>query len=302
MEEAKTTKVSKELKLPGYVVDQDLLRRVDELEVEAICATEEDKTGVPPRYVLSRRRDVLEFKSMAVLIADLNREPRDVRSLAIRRTLRRRAGIDVVFSNDGAIRISGFSNSSDFQFNVARLSELLLTSAEERAWAIRTIVFLPPKHRVLLATLLVLLSFFLLTSVGYYLYAIKIGVNIDPSLIPRGNEHLQKVADALKSTDINQKLNALLLAQLGGFQNVRDVLANTRRNIIVELSGILTLTALLFARKILGRLYPAAFFLFGHNQKIYSSLQTKRQVWGVAVLVGFIVNVAAGLAVALLLR
>lgn len=302
MPDLRTAKVSKTISLPGYIVDEDLLKRVDKLESEIIAGSDAGEQVAISRYLITRKRDVVEFKSSDRLLADLNESPVDIRSVSVRRTLHRESGIDVVFSNDGEIRVSGFSDNSDFQFNVERLHELLLSSSEEQSWVVRALVGLRPRYRLLLSTLLLLLSFLLLFSVFYYAYATRVGVDIDPGLIPRGNEYLQKAADALKSNDVNTKLNALLLAQLSGFENVSDVLARTRRSIIIYLAGIFVIATLLLVRKLLERLYPRAFFLFGQNRRSYSSLQSKRQIWGVAIVIGFLVNVAAGLAIAIMMR
>lgn len=302
MEEAKTSKIYKELNISGYIVDEDLLKRVDEVCAVAIAGSEgDDKPGVP-RYMVLRGRDEMVLKSLDGLVKELDRSPKNVRTVTLRRTLQRKAGIDVVLSDEGEIRISGFSRSPDFGYNVERLHELLLTSREEHSWVVRAIVDLSFVYRGLIYILLGILSVVLLVSVGYYFYATRIGVNIDPSLIPKGNEHLQKVADALKSTDLLQKLDALLLADLAGFQNVRDVLATIRREIVLLLSGVVVIAALLFARRLLKRLYPQCFFLFGQNRKVFASLQTKRQIWGVAIVIGFVVNVVAGILVAVAMR
>jgi hypothetical protein len=50
MEEEKTSKIRRELDIPGYIIDEDLLKRVDEICTVAISGSEgEDKPGTP-RY------------------------------------------------------------------------------------------------------------------------------------------------------------------------------------------------------------------------------------------------------------
>ncbi|MGA8501491.1 MAG: hypothetical protein WB683_08095 [Candidatus Sulfotelmatobacter sp.] len=68
------------------------------------------------------------------------------------------------------------------------------------------------------------------------------------------------------------------------------------------LAAITVALVLLVSRKIGERLYPRSFYLFGRNHRVYSSLQSKRQLWGIAIAVGFLVNVAAGVAVAVMMR
>src|SRR6266550_4442778 len=116
MEEAKTSKIYKELNVPGYIVDEDLLRHADEISAVAISGSEgEDKPGTP-KYLVLRGRDQVEFQSLDALVRELDRAPGEIRTVTLRRMLQRRAGIDVVLSDRGEIRISGFSRSPDFRY------------------------------------------------------------------------------------------------------------------------------------------------------------------------------------------
>ncbi len=83
---------------------------------------------------------------------------------------------------------------------------------------------------------------------------------------------------------------------------MRDVLLYLRTGIFCILGGIAVCLVLAGGRKLGERLYPQSFYLFGRNQKVYSSLQSKRQVWGIAIVAGFLVNIAAGFTVALLVK
>ena len=64
----------------------------------------------------------------------------------------------------------------------------------------------------------------ILNLIGYSFYANNVGVDIDPNIIPKGNEYYIQVENALKSDDISEKINILLLAQLKSFTNVQDIL------------------------------------------------------------------------------
>jgi hypothetical protein len=72
---------------------------------------------------------------------------------------------------------------------------------------------------------------------------------------------------------------------------------------ILALAAIIALALILLGgRKVGERLYPQSFYLFGRNLNVYASLRGKRQMWGVAIVIGFIVNVVAGVTVALVLK
>jgi hypothetical protein len=307
IESSPTTKISREMEVPGYLLDEQILRQVDKVAREAVGESEAADPNnaddlAKSHYVLSTvAKESIPFDSLDRLLEGLERTVDGIRSVSLRYTRRRQAGIDIVFSAEGEIRLSGFSPDADFQFNVNQLHEILLTTREDYSWAIKSLVFQRNTKRVC-SVLLVVLSVCLLATIGYYFEATRIGVNIDPSLLPRGNEYLQNIARAIKSNDTNEKLNALLLANLTGFTNVSDVLTSLRVAIRTLVAGIACVLVLLGARKVGRGLYPRSFFLFGRNRKIYTALHGKRQMWGIAVIVGFIVNVAAGIAVVILTR
>lgn len=299
--EDKASRLSREIELSAYIVDEQVL---SEVEAIAAAAVGEPEGGAEVRrhYVVSTiKRETISFASLQELNGYLDHHPEAVRSLSLNYSLKRESGLDVVFSTDGNIRISGFSSRPDFSFNVNQLYEFLLTTREDLPWAVRILVFKPHIKKTV-ALLLPPLSILLLALISYYLHALRVGVNIDPALIPKGNEYYQKVAGALKSNDTNEKLNALLLVQLVGFDNVSNVLISVRSLIFWTIVAIAFLVVLAFGRKVGKHLYPSSFYMFGRNQKAYVSLQGSRQIWGVAIVVGFVVNIAAGFAVALLVR
>jgi hypothetical protein len=147
------------------------------------------------------------------------------------------------------------------------------------------------------------LSVWLLVSMGTYIYAQRVGVNVDdPTVIPVGNEYLRRAALALKSHDVNVKLDALLSAQLAGFTNVRDYLASDYRQIVRALIGIAVCVIVLLGFKQMIKLYPKSLFLFGGETRKLEHLQNQRQIWGICIVLAFIANVLAGLVVAVLTK
>ncbi len=191
MEEARAIKVSREIKVAGYVVDEQVLYQVDSIASGAVSESDDD-VEVKRQYLLSTTaRESIPAASFDELIRQLSRAPERVRSLALRYTRRRQSGLDVVFSVEGEIRLSGFSSRPDFQFNVDQLHEALLAAREDYSWPVRALV-LGPGVKKWLNLLLPTLSTFLLLFIGYYLHAVRVGVNVDPALLPRGERVLPK--------------------------------------------------------------------------------------------------------------
>jgi hypothetical protein len=301
MEERRSTRVSREINVSAYVVDEQALRLIDEIASRAVADPDSDRPIMTRYSIATKGRETIDHESLDDLVKHLSRAPDNIRSLTLNYTRLRKSGIEVVFSTEGDIRVSGFSNSEDFEFNVNQLQEVLLTLREDYSWPVKMLVF-KPGIRNTVNFFLPLLSVLLLANAVFYVHATRVGVNIDPTLIPRGNEYFRKIADALKSNDSNQKLNALLLSQLTGFTNVSDFLIGLRVGIFALAGMTVVALILMGSRKVGERLYPRSFYVFGRNANVYASLQGKRQMWGVAIVIGFVVNVVAGVTVALMLK
>ena len=143
MEERRATRVSKGIKAAGYVVDEQSLRQIDEIASSAVSDPDGDKPIKTHYSITTTGRETNDLKSLDELVKHLNRIPDKVRSLTLRYTRLRRSGIEVVFSTEGEIRVSGFSNSEDFQFNVSQLQEALLSLREDCGWPVKMLVFKP---------------------------------------------------------------------------------------------------------------------------------------------------------------
>jgi len=293
---SRTSTVSETLNLPGYLLDPDLLRQIDGVASETASTARGVQTE--SSYSLKAEgRDQLNFKSLDSLLKHLDGDPKNIRSIQVGHATPQQAAVQVEFRSQGDVRLFAFGGAADFRFNVGRLREAIAGAEQEYSWIVKRLAF-QKRTKALATVLVVLLSGALLMALAYYANARTVGVNIDPSLIPRGNEPFKRVADALKSNDTNEKLNALLVAQLRGFANVRDVLAVVKAIIFSLLVALAVAILVLAASRVLEGLYPKAFFLFGHNVREFQRLQTRRQVWAVAVVIGFLVNVAAGIVVA----
>ncbi|MGA8501490.1 MAG: hypothetical protein WB683_08090 [Candidatus Sulfotelmatobacter sp.] len=141
MEEREPARVSREIRLDGYIFDEATLRDIDEIAAKCVTPSGANE-AIASRYSITNDdRELLPFDSIELLIDHLNRAPDKVRRLALRHTFQRQAGIDVVFSKEAEIRISGFSGGPDFQFNVEQINEAILSLREDYSWAVKVLVF-----------------------------------------------------------------------------------------------------------------------------------------------------------------
>jgi hypothetical protein len=295
---ARTTSISEDLDLFSFVLDKDAIERIERLAFSAVAGQDDDLISEYAVRTVSNKN--IEFDSFSSLLDYLQTEPRNVASVSLEHTKEEASGVRIVFGSSGDIELSGFSNTASFDFELDHLRQAILQSKQEYNWFVRS--FLWEQWPLVFVFLLAMASLVLLFSVGYYSYARAVGINIDPTLIPSDNRFAERIADAVRSNDINKKLDVLLMAQLKDFTNVRDVLGEVGTAISIELFCIAVLIVAMVARKLLARLYPRSFFVFGNNEKVYRDLQTKRQVWGIAVGVAFVVNVIAGVVVAFMMK
>jgi hypothetical protein len=296
---ARTIEISKDFDFFCFLLGEELLSQIDELSRTIISHDNPEIIESSYSIRMLEHQDI-GFDSFSDLLKTVKSEPQLIHSIEITHTIKEKSGIRVLFGQKGLVSLSGFSNLPSFDFEVERLRELITRSREDYNWFIRLLA--SARFLFLTFSTLIVVSVLLFGSIGYYFYATRVGINIDPALIPNGNQYFAQVADALKSNDTNKKLDILLRAQLRYFTNVKDVLIETRHNIFIELFIIFFLIVLVIVRKIIVRLYPRSFFLFGHNEKVFQVLQTKRQVWGIAIGVAFVVNLAAGLLVAIMTK
>jgi len=296
-----TTKISKTFDIPGYVIDSNILNRVHAIAQRTVAGTDDvEPAHLQSAYwVTTGDEDMLKFGTIDAIIAYLDSEPVETRSISLQYVTPGQAGISLVFQTKGKIELSAYGNALDFQFNIDQLSREIQRCDQEYSWLVRTFVFRPFTRRML-GSLLGWLSLFLLFNVGYYLYASRMGVNVDPSIIPSGNTYFQEVEETIRSEDIARKLDTLLIAQLRGFTNVQDILLRQERLIFFSLVAVAITIALVAVFRAVVRLYPLSFFAFASQEKVLADLHRKREIWGVAIIISFIVNLVAGLIVALL--
>jgi hypothetical protein len=244
-----------------------------------------------------------EFATLDSLLTYTQQEQRRVRSLSIEHAQEEVAGARVDFNANGKVGVVAFGAAADFEFKLDRLGLEIVQLDHDHSWWTRRLIFRGLASR-LLRVLVTLVSLFLLCLMAYFFYARSEGVNIEPSvvaLIPQGMSYYAEVAAAVQSTDNTRKLNALLLGQLHGFTNVDLVLRQTQRLIVLSTIVLIIGSALLLLHRKFEALFPRAFFALGRHIATYSKLEKDRDFWVVAVSVGFMINLVAGIVLAIAL-
>ena len=296
---AQWSSISQEVSIPGYILDDVALKQTDlsvrqvisgnegEVRCEAIARVADDST---------RHR----FPSVDELIVFLNNSNAASKQIEIAYTSTHGTRLDVVFGSDGEVTLEGSSSLPDFRIQIEGVARELAAIDHEIPYLVNVFVISKWPRRVLVQ-IVALLSALLLLNIGYYFYAISVGVDIDPKYIPEGNKYYQDVDSALKSTDVNDKVDTLLRGHLVSFSNVSSVLSRLRGYLIQCIIGLGISVLMLFAIRYLIRLYPLAFFAIGRQQKVLEKLRRRRDLFVMGIIVAFVVNVVAGVVVTLLL-
>lgn len=296
-----TVEVQRTFHMPGYVLDAGILRRIDTVCKESIAKTEETSDD-KLKFECWEKTDegqVARFDKIDSLIEHLDTGAFNPDRITLQYTLPDRAGIHLTFQQKGHAELVAYSKSLDFRFYVEELDREIRRSDQEYTWAVKALIFRPYASRAV-KSLLLPLSIVLLASTAYYIYARQVGVNINPSVIPRGNAYYKQVEEAIRSPDLSTKIDVLLAGQLQGFINVDDVLRRQESLIVLCLIAIGLAGSFLLIRRWVVRLYPLSFFAFDTQKPRLAKLQRKREILGVAVILGFIVNLVAGLLIAFL--
>lgn len=294
------TKVSKTISMPGYVINKGILLKVDEI---AINTVKTDSDSDPEVFYTLRDEDHCEIQITNLSDIDQLREntEKKISSVTLKYEVVKQAGLTISFQDDGDVEVSGYSQAVDFDYRIDQIIRELKICKQDYNW-LESNFAVSGKLKRLLLKLLSLLFFSLVALSLYMFYAKGVGVDIsDARLVPEGNAYYQEVENAIKGGDVTKKLDTLLMAQLKGFSNVTDIIARTSVQIkYVSIATIIVLI-LFLAVKNISNLYPLAYFELGDGISNLIKIKRKREIWGVVVILGFIVNITAGLLVAILI-
>lgn len=292
------TRISKTLELPGYILDTDILKKIHETCINIV--RHKNRKKVEQAYwIEDKGSNKIKFESFEKLLSYTSSEKTGYATINLKYVISDEVGISIEFTHKGKIELSAYGNAPDFQFNIDQLIREIQKCEQEYNSVIKNFVVKRDLSRVFLIAIFGV-SLLLLYSIGYYSYAKNVGVNINPSVIPSGNQYYKQVEEAIQSDDISEKLNVLLTSQLKGFTNVQDILQRQQNFSVFLLITLAILTALFFLARFLNKLYPLAFFEFEPHKKTLANIYRKRDIVWVGVILGFVVNIVAGIVIALL--
>lgn len=292
------TKISRSINMLGYILDANIIQKIDDISKQTLSVRENDHQTEIVYSFTSKTGGLMKFDSIENFLSYINSECVGYLSISLQYLDLGEAGINIEFSHKGKVELSAFSGAPDFQFNIDSLIREIQKCEEEYNWFIRKFILNKDLSGILL-NIIIGFSLLLLVSIGYYFYALQVGVNIDPSVIPNGNEYYYQVEKAIKSEDINDKLNVLLIAQLKSFINVQNILQRQQQLNTILLISLAILLVLYFLSKYVSNLYPPAIFDFEPQRQTLTEIYHKRDIFWVSVIIGFIVNIVAGLLITL---
>jgi hypothetical protein len=292
--------ISRKINAPGYVLDMPSMDRILDTAKAAVEGGDKVVVDISAELV-GPTRQRLTFGSMAAFRAYADNGDDRIHSLDLEVRNEDQSGIRVQFGAAGAIRVDAFGRGADFAFRTDRVMRTVEQCTESYSWMIRNLVFFAPVLRVI-AMAIMLAAMVFAGNTAYYLFARSEGVDVNPSVLPEGNQYAREVEHALQKGTTEDKLNVLLRGQLRNFTNVSDILRRQRQWATASGGILMFLLVSLLLLRGLRKLYPMSSFAFGLQVKALERLRQGRQLWTVAVLLGFVVNVFAGIAVALAFR
>jgi len=292
-----STRIVQNLSFSGYVVREADVTKLDGVLKSLPVFGAPRETNVEPSYLaFYKNGDTCRFQSAQDLLAHPNTEPELITGLEVTTGTSRQEQANVLLEPDGDVTIDITGPSHIAEGAAHTLRGQLKSLNQEYPWAARFFV-LNPRFRRLCLALSVFAALFVAFHVCMYVYAHFVGVSVDPKLIPEGMSYYREVEKAINSSDLGEKLNVLLKGHYERFINVTDFLIKYRVRIGYGVTVLAILFVASWVSRRLVRYYPRAFFALGAEVERYKKLEKGRELWVVAVIIGFIVNVAAAVAV-----
>ena len=282
-------------KVYGFCVDRSGLARLDNC-VKSVLQFQNAGSVVQAELVLSTSEATKTFANIDELTAALTSNKSLVKWFALRYQSQGDA-IEVSFQMDGHIVITGYSDRDAAALKLEQI-EQEARSLDQEYGPIITWFISSRNVRSVVSSIVAGACFSLLVNIVFYIYAINVGVDIDPSVVPSGNQYFLEVEEALKSSDSSLKLDVLLRGQLKGFANVSTILQRTLSWIVYSAAFAVAGVAGVFLLVYMKKIYPAGFLSLGSNERKLQSFVRQREILIVGIIVAFIVNIAAGLVLA----
>lgn len=294
------TKISKTISMPGYILNSDILNKIDEIAISTIQIKNNSELEV--FYSVRDNKDNEKLLKNLSDIDPLYENPTGkIVEISLNYEISKQAGLSISFQNKGDVEISGYSQAVDFEYKIDQIIRELNRCEQEYHWLEYYFAISNKLKKFLFKTLSILFLTLVACSL-YVLYAKNVGIDItNAGIIPNGNTYYKTVESAINSDDTTLKLNALLMGKLRGFSNVTDVISRISNYIkYISISTIVVFVFFLAIQNI-SKLYPLTFFEFGDGVSKLQKLKRKREVWGTVVVLGFVINISSGLLLALLI-
>ena len=294
------TRIIQEFPFAGYLVQEELLRNlVKEIVNAAIFSPEKNKKQELTYLAYYQTGDTCRFASLEDLLSHPNAEPEIIRGLELLKDCDSYQKIRVLFETDGNVTLDIIGPAAVVEGQAHLLRQRLMAFNQHYSWLVKTLVLASRPRRI--AKILIFFVFSsLIYSIGMYVYAHIVGINVDPNLIQKGMSYYEQVAATIRSEDINEKLNVLLKGNYRGFVNVSDFLVLCQSRIRFSLVALLMLGAFVWVSNHLKQYYPRSFFAMGKQKDLLRTVEKKRDIWTVGIILACIVNIVCGLIVAFL--
>jgi len=199
------------------------------------------------------------------------------------------------FQEDGTIHFQVFASRNERIELNGSLGQQLKSYNPNYSGFVKMII-VDKMFQRLATALAIVLSVCLVVLIVSYAYARAEGINVDPRVLP--SNYLKQVESAIKSSNIQEKLDTILMSNFQGFTNVTDLYPHFLRGIRISIIGFILFSGMAWIVSYLRRLYPVAFFSVGAQIEKLSRIEKRREIWMVAIVLGFMVNLAAGIVIA----
>ncbi len=295
------TRLVEKLPVDGYVVKPEHLQKLHSIIIDCELFEKNDSTDNDCKvtyHAFLEDGSVFQFHSIEEVLDHPNTPPEVIEGLRISRLGDEGRKVEVELDNSGEIIIDACGSPHIVEGVVHTLGQHLRALDQQFSGLVKTFV-LRNRPRRLAIRLIALAASMLLLLLGYYLYSLNVGVDVSPDLISPGMTYFQRVEEAIHSQDLSEKLDVLLLSQYRGFMNVTDFLQLLRSLMIACLLIVLILGSAAWISRHLKRYFPPSFFAIGHQKEQLVRIEKKRELWIAGIIVGFVVNIIAGILVAI---
>lgn len=284
--------------IPAFLVQRASLLHIEQTTQKYFKHLQVDKENLVLNASLSvvyENGSTVTSADISELIKELEASLNRIEKIRLEYRISSLSEYRISILSSAGFSIVGFGPSETFKYYMTEIEDNLC-EVQPSQGSLTKLLFSKPNATVLswlifailAISLVIAISSGLLLSVAY-----SIGVNIDKSHIPSGNDIFREIDSAITSDDLSVKLNALLRDKLTGFTNVDDFIGGALHT--VRLSAVifgLTAVLLVIFRKV-SAFYRKTYFEFGTRIERNRSARANRDLLVVGVILSFVVNVTS---------